>query len=259
MSFSANFFLGNIDINQNVNLFDQVPNIVEAFPDCYYNLTVNVNFLELFQPVGNFVQNQADPNKVNVNLNFDCNQDLLNIYLGQGNVYDNSGVELANDVQQLMAGSEPADGRKGLLLGKNTTDSNLGFRFLEVAALQIFGHAKARAAIRNDTEFATAMDDATDKIDTLVTSYTESESVRQEIFNYYVQQGFVNDQNDVNTPVAFDFTNFNFQGFRSAVRINFNMPTILDSAGNAADRTILGINDNPKVNILLLLTHVDGA
>jgi hypothetical protein len=261
MSFSANFFLGSIDVNQNVNLFDKLPEITEAFPDCHYNLTVSVNFLQLLQPSGNYIQNATNVNDVDINLNFDCNSDLLNVYLGQNNVYNTTtGAEIANAVQVLSQGTGVVGGvsRKGLVTGVNSPDSNLGFRFLEVAALQIFGHAKARAAIRNDTEFSVAMNDATSKIDTLVAGYTESDSVKREIFNYYIRQNLLDDANvngDVTSPVNFNFAAFNFQGFRAAVRINFNMPTILDSVGSAADRTVLGIADDPAVNILLLLTQ----
>ena len=65
----------------------------------------------------------------------------------------------------------------------------------------------------------------------------------------------ITDTDDVNSIVDFNFVGFNFYGFKGAVRINFNMPQILDSIGGSANRTILGINEDPQVNILLLLQH----
>lgn len=253
-SFAGNFFFGSIDVDQDVYLYDQEPSIVEAFPDTHYKVIVNVNFRDLLQPEGNFVQEAGNSENVDINLNFDCNVDLLKVYLGYSAVY-NGGAVVTNSVRQLTNGGV-SEGRKGLTLGvEQSNNGNLGFRFLEVAALQIFGHAQARAAIRNDTQFTESMQDAVDNINTLVDGYAESEDAKHDIFNLYVRQNLITNEDDVTTIVDFNFDAFNFAGFLGAVRINFNMPQILDSAGTEADRTILGINADPKVNILVLLQH----
>jgi hypothetical protein len=254
MSGVANFFFGSIDVNQNVNLYDQVPSITEAFPETHYKVVVNVNFRDLLQPSGNFVQDGSNSENVNINLNFDCNVLLLKQYLGDDAVYSGATV-VANNVRQLDNGGV-TEGRKGVTTGREVGNSgNLGFRFLEIAALQIFGHAQARAAIRNDTQFVEAMQDAVTKIDDLVGGYAESDDAKHDVFNLYVKQNLINPEDDVTTIVPFDFTEFNFAGFLGAVRVNFNMPVISDSAGTDANREILGINANPMVNLLVLLQH----
>jgi hypothetical protein len=253
MSEQVNFFFGSIDVNQNVNLYDQAPSITEAFPETHYRVVVNVNFRDLLMPTGNFIQDGSNSENVNINLNFDCNVDLLKVYLGYDAVYAGGSV-VANNVRELDNGGV-LQNRKGLTTGRETSSANLGFRFLEMAALQIFGHAQARAAIRNDTHFVSAMQDAVTKIDDLVGGYSESDDAKHDVFNFYVKQNLITNTDDVTSIVQFNFDNFNFAGFKGAVRVNFNMPQILDSAGSNANRDILGIDSNPMVNLLILLQH----
>jgi hypothetical protein len=99
------------------------------------------------------------------------------------------------------------------------------------------------------------MQDAVTKIDDLVGGYSESDDAKHDVFNLYVKQNLITSEDDVNSVVEFDFESFNFAGFLGAVRINFNMPFIKDSADVDANREILGINADPSVNILVLLQH----
>lgn len=262
---AVNFFLGSIDVNQNVNLFDAEPNFVEAFPNTHYRIDINADMEVLLGIAGNYQQSLSDPNQVNVNLRFVGNEDYLKILLGYPNVYNSTGAVTVNYVPQLNQGpSHLIVGRKGVITGKETTDANMGFRFLEIAAIQIFNHARARAAIRNDTDFVTSMRETVTDIKDKITGYTVinadgSAAVKNDIFNQYVKQNLLVNYpaNDVDAVVPFNFQPFNFIGYKTGIQINFNMPFIRDSSQNEIVRSQYNVADDPAVNILLVFHHQD--
>ena len=97
----------------------------------------------------------------------------------------------------------------------NTLDKSneklLGLRFLEIIATKIFGHAKARAAIRNDSKFyeksATSL--VQQVIDGVNTSIVTK---KMDIFNTYINQNRYNGNiNNIPTPVNFNFDNTNWE------------------------------------------------
>jgi hypothetical protein len=86
----------------------------------------------------------------------------------------------------------------------------LGLRFLEIIATKVFGHAKARAAIANDSDFykrsdivGSVMSQITNGINNAVVNK------RNEIFNMYVAYDRIQDNNmdDVYTNAVFNFYN----------------------------------------------------
>ena len=88
-----------------------------------------------------------------------------------------------------------------LNVGILQSSQTLGTRVLEVLALKIFGHARARAAIANDNEIVVGLaSDLANHVQAVVTSH------RNDIFNQYVQQDLAElNANDMDTPVSFNF------------------------------------------------------
>jgi hypothetical protein len=249
---TSSFFIGYININQNVNLYDTGAPIIDLMPNTHYGFLVDCNFQTLMGLQGNYIQNTVNPNNVDINLSFNPNSNYLKLLLGYDEVYNGSNI-VQNSVNSATAGSI-ASGRKGSTTGVIIGDYNIGFRLLEIAAIQIFNHAQARAAIRNDTEFAAAMQSIVDSVPSLISNYNFNEETKIEMFNVYVNQNLINLNDDITSPVAFNWDAFNFQNFyQSGVQINFNMPNIFDSIGNGIDRNLYNIGNDPAVNILLLL------
>jgi hypothetical protein len=246
----SNFYLGSVDVNQNVNLYDALPPTVDTMPSTHYIINVDCNFQTLMGFSGNYVQSASNPNNVNINLDLSPNSDYLKLLLGYNEVY-NAGNVVENFAAHADSGPS-ASGRKGSVTGITMGVSNIGFRLLEIAAIQIFSHAKARAAIRNDTEFTTSMQHIVDSIPNLVNDYTITEETKLEMYNTYVQQNLASLSDDVTSPVAFNWNVYNFNDtYVSGVQLNFNIPSIFDSAGAGIDRNLYGVGADPSVNILL--------
>jgi hypothetical protein len=251
----ANFFLGSIDVDQTVELYDAPVNFSDAYPNTHYLITINANFHKLIGLTGNYVQN-VNPNLVTTAMSLHSNDVYLKELLGYNAVYDANGVVVTNQVTGLVSGPD-ATGRKGTTTGVASSASNLGFRFLEIAAVQIFAHARARAAIRNDTQFSGAMQSAVDALSTQINQYLVTNVAQNEIFNDYVRQNLLASTNDVDTAVNFNFDAYSFNGYSTAVRINFTMNSILDSAGANVDYNLYGMTNDTDVNILLKFDHAD--
>lgn len=117
-------------------------------------------------------------------------------------------------------------------LGIDPNDTSFGQRLLEIVAIKIFGHAKARAAIENDTEFTGAA-----LIQKFQSSLQEAiDTDRNLIFGQYVNldrvQSDANDNeghNDVDTA-----TDFNFDALDLVFPINLR-GSILDDASGIFD------------------------
>ena len=91
------------------------------------------------------------------------------------------------------------------------TYTSFNTRILEILALKIFGHARARAAISNDTELTIGIQS---NLQNHIISVLNTHG--QDIFNQYVNQDLPElNQNDINQPVNFNFQNdvFSFPGY----------------------------------------------
>jgi hypothetical protein len=247
---TSNFFLGCIDINQAVQLFEAEAPTIDMFPSTNYKIEVPANMKTLLGLSGSYQQNAEDPNAVNITLTAAGNEAYLKELLGYDKVYNDDGTVVANYVPG-ATGVSVTD-RKGATTGILTgTNYNIGFRLLEIAAIQIFNHAKARAAIRNDTAFKDAMQSVVDETQTKITGYDLTGETKLEIFNHYKRQFPNSEANDVDASVAFNFDEFNFLSYATGIQINFNMPSITDSAATEVDKTAYGIEADPTVTILL--------
>jgi len=236
-------FVGDIETNQYANLYEQ--NLV-AYIDTLYNLTVSVDLNSMFL-THNFQQtNPSDPSDANkVNVRLAMNADVVNTLLGV------SDIASAGSVQILRHGviNPSATGKtNGSIDGALTSGTdNVATRLLEIVAIHIFGHGRARAAIRNDSEYATSMSHIRNQV---VALFTQDKA--NDFFNQYVNMNKIADANDVN-----DNQPFNFDGVELGYRVNFTLTNILDSQG--ANSTLIEDWTNNgagwKTNILIKFVH----
>ena len=175
---SYTYFLNDVfAVEQDTALYAQngvAPNLNEYD----YIVTLPCNLRDMFSAM-TYQQNSQDANLFNVDLTI--NDSALN-----------STIAASNMVQQA---SNLATG----IVATNT----VGFdtRVLEILALKIFGHARARAAIANDTTItATLNSDLSNHVHNVVSTH------KDDIFCQYVQQDNPDlNANDVNAPVDFNF------------------------------------------------------
>jgi hypothetical protein len=80
------------------------------------------------------------------------------------------------------------------------TSANIDMRLLEIAALEIFGHAKARAAIANDNDFVNKLVG----IHTTVFDVMNLQNTKNNFFEQYVDSGRVADLDDITEPQSFN-------------------------------------------------------
>lgn len=153
-----------------------------------------------------YQQNGNDMNDVNLVLDLD--QASFN------SMFNNTSM--ANAAATITSG----------VLGANACDFNT--RVLEVLAIKIFSHGRARAAIANDSDIIAGIrDDLYNHVSNVVAAH------KHDIFNQYVQQDLPElNNNDVNEAVAFNFANdtLAFPGFIAGSLID--LPNLSDDLKN---------------------------
>lgn len=234
-------FVGDIETSQYANLYEQD---LAAFPETFYNLTVTVNFQNLFSE-HNYQQTQeSNPTNADlVNVRLRMNTDKVNQLLGVG------GIDSTGSVEPLTTGALGISGGKnnGSTNGAGSENDNVATRLLEIVAIHIFGHGRARAAIRNDSEYAASLKKIRDEVNILFNQDTAND-----FFNQYVNMNKINgiygDVNDVNVNHI-----FNFEDIQLGYRINFVLTNTLDSLG--ADTTLITDGQAWPTNILLKFVH----
>lgn len=203
-----NFFVNEpFVVSQNASLYAETAVTNDTVYD--YILSININAAswssmnELFnartfkQTTG--TQNQVDEN--NVVLNLGANLAALNTLL-----YTTDAVAISSTMTSVSGNAAYSTLTSGQKL--------LGLRFLEVVATKVFGHAKARAAIANDTEFYTPLATAGSIINQVATGINSALTNKAaDVFNKYVAYDRVqdNNQNDVDAEVNFNFDNTNWE------------------------------------------------
>lgn len=140
-----------------------------------------------------FIQNSATQNTSGenlVDLGLNANLDSLNDLL-----YGNNAVAISSTMTNVASNAAYTTLTAGEKL--------LGLRFLEVVATKVFGHAKARAAIANDSAFYLDRSVASSLINQIASGIDNSLVNRKlDIFNIYVTYDRV--QLNVNTNNSSD-------------------------------------------------------
>lgn len=121
------------------------------------------------------------------------------------------------------------------------TQSKIGDRLLEVVAHKLFGHAQARAAIKNDKSFYEHDDNIWDHLSTSVAT----DSYRRDIFNQYVKLGRYNTFNpsgagESGSDVTAD-VKFNFAGITFDFPLQLKGSMLLDASLKDEDKELLKV------------------
>lgn len=203
-----NFFVNNpFTVTQNAMIYTQNVNTNEAIYDYILSINILAASLTTMNSLFNnrtYIQssaNQNTPGENNVDINLSINVDLLN------NLFYGSN---AINISSAMINVANTDAYLTLKSG----DYLLGLRFLEIVATKIFGHARARAAIANDTEYYLPYSTSNSIIQQIIDGMNNSLVTRKsDIFNVYVNYDRIenNPNNDVDQPVNFNFDNTNWE------------------------------------------------
>ena len=157
-----NFFLpGDFGITQNTELYVMDP----VNPgDRQYHWRINCgSTLNLMFNTRTYIQNSL--NEENVNICLDINQTYVN------GLFNASGL-----VYNALSGIGPD------FVGIDTAGAPFSQRLLEMTALKIFKHAKARAAIGNDNDFLTLYSNVT----THIVDAFANELIKLNFFEQYI-------------------------------------------------------------------------
>jgi hypothetical protein len=242
---SFNFFLNNaVVLNQNTAIFTQNQTIFNLATHYRFAVdcsgTLNTLFLNR-----SYTQNTQDENDYNVNLTVDTS--------GVHNLFN------ANATQALTNGGAPAVAVGGTAESGNV---RLYIRLLEIMALQVFGHAKARAAIANDADFINRHANIVNHLNTEFAST----AVQNDFFEQYVQVDRAElNTNDINS------THVNFNLRNSAIGlVAFLNGTLVDGGKSTTDGNLTTFQSGPgndlinadntyNISVLITLNGVSAA
>jgi hypothetical protein len=224
-------FINNIlTISQSVDIYGQ--HLLEREFD--YTFRINVNSLvaegatngitSLFSNAS-FTENSLNPQDFNVNLTLADHANFTN----WSTLFNNTNkVTVVQGLSATNFGTFNA-----------TTNEKIGDRLLEVIAHKLFGHAQARAAIKNDDNFYTHDAAIWDHLAQSVTAT----SFRKDVFNQYVKLGRYNTASTSGAGVAGnDFgghVNFNFADITLDFPLQLNGSMLFDPSLTTADRELL--------------------
>lgn len=224
MSGTATYFFNDVTdafgINRNTDLYAN--NLSPVNLQLYdYVITLDCDLNNLFN-TKTYQQNTMDMNQYNVDLQ-------LNDW-----VFNNS----FNNTTMVNAAATISSG----ILGVNACDFNT--RVLEVLAIKIFSHGRARAAIANDSDIIDGIqNDLRNHVMNVLNSH------KNDIFNQYVQTDNPNlSANDVNEAVNFNFDSDSlaFPGFIAGSLVDLaNLSDDLKNGPNDGAAMVNGLYNVP--------------
>jgi hypothetical protein len=234
-----------LGVNTNLSVYEQA----YQFQNTNYVVFINVgNMANLFTNASY----QDFLNQVNVNITVNQAWAFENVFNTGASVLYRGGTgasENANGVEKLMYNN--ASGQNAVI----STNRSLGFRLLEIAAVNIFNNAKARAAIANDTDFINGT--VIDRSSSVPNSWIYNSLSNQlatafntdkfNIFNQYVNTSRYNTSVDSN-----QFVNFNFKNSNVQVLLTFNTNTV--GTEGSYSGSIGGLSNGVSKTVLLILT-----
>jgi len=222
-------FIGDINVNQEARLYERD---YDTYPATYYKIRANIDFTNLFSSY-NYQEDPQNPDLYIINLEY--SQTYLDTIIGNIDIGSSGLISPLNYGLLAWNGNTNtyATGKEnGSINGAMTSGTdNLATRLLEITAIHIFGHGRARAAISNDSEYIESINVVKQKIVELFTS-----EIKYKFIEEYVKSGKIN-ENDISNSVYFDFTNFSF-----GYKINYGVTNILDS--NDKPTTLIPLPEN---------------
>jgi hypothetical protein len=237
---SDNFFVNDpFAISLNAQIYAETVSTNLANYDYVFDINVGAGGWSTMNTLFNsryFVQNSGAQNTSGenlVDLGLNANLDSLNALL-----YGNNAVAISSTMTSVSSNAAYSTLTAGEKL--------LGLRFLEVVATKVFGHAKARAAIANDTEFYLDRSVAASLINQIASGINNSLVNRKlDIFNVYVtydrvqlnvntnnENGEFNADAEANKLFNFDTTSWEFPIYFDSTVANNNGVANLDLLNN---------------------------
>jgi len=238
---SFNFYVSKpVAFNQNTQLF--ISNVgVDASAHYVIDIDMGDSLNHLFN-TRTYQQNNPDENDYDTILSINHSELFDRLNASHSIIYK---------------GSSNHNGAVGApILGQDAANQPYYIRLLEIMALNIFGHAKARAAIANDTDFKLK---ALNVNNHLTDEFDSNEVLRNEFFEQYIQLDRQElNANDVNTAVSFnlDDSQISFLAFLSG--------TVSDTNNNGSITQILNskiadtLVSNQGVYNIEILTKLNG-
>lgn len=214
------FFDEKFAINKNTEIYAQNTTTIDN-SSYDYIITLQGSLDGLFNN-HSYIQNSTNPNQVDITL-------ALNTTAF--NTRYNTTI-MTNGSDALTYGIE--------------SDLDFNTRVLEILALKIFGHARARAAISNDTTII-------DGIQLNLSNHLNSifETHKHDIFNQYIQTDNPNiNTNDINNPVTFNFSD-DFLAFPGYIAGQLNTPGLSASLNNGPTGGSALVNGTYNIPILI--------
>jgi hypothetical protein len=239
---SNSIFINNLlTINQDTDVYGAVINVGEYD----YVITLNTlgytegNITDLFSNA-TYKQNSVNPNMVDINLTI---LDSLNFADWNSTINNQPIATISPGLANIGFGTFLVSNQR------------LGDLFLEIIAHKLFGHAQARAAIRNDTEFY--FHDS--QIWNHIGSSFNLNNIKYDIFNQYIVMGRYENTEDINT-----YINFNFQDLTMDFPLYFSgnigvdQSLTPDERNNLLNGPVVGGNQiiNGAYNIPILLRFI---
>jgi len=252
MSFSY-YFDEPFLINSQTQLYAEPNKLVDT--NIYdYIITFNTMFDTFFNSK-TYKQDPQSPNNVDIDFSISSNEYI--------NIYQNTKMQ-------------PTETNAYIYGSMDTIDFST--RILEILALKIFGHAKARAAINNDTDIVNGLqNDLYNHIGSMLDRH------KHNIYNMYVYQDLQDlKQDDVDSPPNFNFNydkiafpgyikgslsnknllssslmNGPVHGINSVVNGDYNIPILLMISDNYIDNNNNNNNQPPNYDYTIILMTYD--
>lgn len=235
---SFNFYVSNtVAFSQDTNLF--VSN-TSTDASAHYVIDVDMgNSLNGLFSTRTYQQNEGDENDYNTVLSVN-HTELFS--------------RLNNPHSMILKGNSTTRALGATIRGEETNHQPYYTRLLEIMALNIFGHARARAAIANDTEFKTK---ALNINTHLSTEFNTNEILRNEFFEQYVQLDRQElNANDVNVVVDFNLADsqISFLAFLGGTVLDTNTNgTVSEILNSQITDTLVGTNGFYNIEVLTKL------
>lgn len=210
-----------------------------------YDYILNVNiFTSNITSVNSIFQNRTfrlNQNQMDIDLTI--NIDLINQLL-----YNLDSVDISSSMNN-VSNHNAYD-----TLTKQV-NKKLGFRMLEIIATKIFAHAKARAAIANDTDYYLPYSNSNSIIKQIVDGVNNALfNKKNEIYNIYSSSNRFDHNENMENPINFNFSSSNWDfPFYFTTSLNGSIPSQLSNGPNVGGSRLI----NSQVTVPLLIRFSD--
>lgn len=210
----------NLTINQDTSVYS------------YYNSENSGYDYILEYNIRSFINDNPDITTLFTTATYQQSNDINNVNI---NLIINPNI-INSHINASVVTIQPGDTRN--TSGFSLQRESLGDRLVEIVAHKIFGHAQARAAINNDTEFYQYDDNIWSHLCTTLAN----NDFAHNLFNQYVSlDRITNENDDINYPV-----NFNFNGLSLDFPLYLTGSLVLDNSLSPSE--LLELRNGPNLS-----------